>query len=62
MLWMEIEEGVVCAAKVGEGGKVHDDGFDVGVDEQVVFAREVESSWREREERVFVHVVVVLDV
>ena len=62
MLWMGVGEVVVCAAKVGEGGKVHD-GFDGGVGEhQFVFAQEVESSWREREAKVSVSVVVVLDV
>ena len=60
MLWMGVGEVVVCAAKVGEGGKVHDGG---GVGEhQFVFAQEVESSWREREAMVSVSVVVVLDV
>ena len=58
---MGVGEGVVYAAKVGKGGKVPD-GFDVGVREQVVFAQEVESSWREREAMVSVSVVVVLDV
>ena len=36
------------------------DGYDVGVGEQVVLAREVGSSWREGEEGVSLSVVVVL--